>query len=286
MNNEWPLIFFTLFAQMAWGLVVAIASLRLGKQFELTMVFSRVRGPAILVSIVLMTAALLISFFHLGSPLKAVYALCNLKSSWLSREILAVSVFWALLIVWYVIMKRAKGKEAFSKTMLWLCFVAGLVMVYTMARLYMVPAIPAWNLPSTMISFYTSSLMLGPAFLLLLIVIRRDPGISNIANQYFFRILVGVLLVSLIIRLTGVTVFPLPAGEDVFAPPALPGWLGVMHYFFLIGGVVMILIFAIFSAGEISRPYTGTILFSFVCIFLAEVILRYMFYAGYYRLGV
>ncbi len=88
-RSEAPLICFTVFAPAAAG--ASLFALPLGG------------GRALAAVVVLMvTAGMLASVAHLARPLRAPRSLTHLGSSWLSREILAVSAFWALAALWLV----------------------------------------------------------------------------------------------------------------------------------------------------------------------------------------
>lgn len=88
-RSEVPLICFTVFAPAAAG--ASLFALPLGG------------GRALAAIVVLMvTTGMLASIAHLARPLRAPCSLAHLGSSWLSREILAVSAFWALTALWLV----------------------------------------------------------------------------------------------------------------------------------------------------------------------------------------
>lgn len=88
-RSEVPLICFTVFAPAAAG--ASLFALPLGG------------GAAAAAAVALMvTAGMLASIAHLARPLRAPRSLAHLGSSWLSREILAVSAFWALTALWLV----------------------------------------------------------------------------------------------------------------------------------------------------------------------------------------
>lgn len=86
-RSEVPLICFTVFSPAAAG--ASLFALPLGG------------GWALAAAVVLMvTAGMLASIAHLARPLRAPRSLAHLGSSWLSREILVVSAFWTLAVLW------------------------------------------------------------------------------------------------------------------------------------------------------------------------------------------
>lgn len=128
--------------------------------------------------------ALTAAIFHLGRPLYAYKALRMWKRSWLSREILFFAIFSfsgaiyaALLLAGYflhweihgVILGLIGGIAAFS----------GMAGIYASAKIYLVPARPAWNTIRTPLRFFLTGFILGPLFSLVvyglhLMFFRRD----------------------------------------------------------------------------------------------------------------
>ena len=88
-RSEAPLICFTVFAPAAAG--ASLFALPLGGGWALAAVV-----------VLMVTAGMLASVAHLARPLRAPRSLTHLGSSWLSREILAVSAFWALAALWLI----------------------------------------------------------------------------------------------------------------------------------------------------------------------------------------
>ena len=88
-RSEVPLICFTVFAPAAAG--ASLFALPLGGGWALAAVV-----------VLMVTAGMLASVAHLARPLRAPRSLAHLGSSWLSREILVVSAFWALAALWLV----------------------------------------------------------------------------------------------------------------------------------------------------------------------------------------
>ena len=98
-HSEVPLILFTLLISLSVG--VAAIVLLLGA-FGLAVgedPAALAQTPA-LMCVVMVTVAMAASVAHLAKPLRAPTSLRNLASSWLSREIVLVSLFWGCLIIW------------------------------------------------------------------------------------------------------------------------------------------------------------------------------------------
>lgn len=100
-RSEAPLICFTVFAPAAAG--ASLFALPLGGGWALAAVV-----------VLMVTAGMLASVAHLARPLRAPRSLAHLGSSWLSREILVVSAFWALAALWLIC--ELGGAGAFGDT--------------------------------------------------------------------------------------------------------------------------------------------------------------------------
>lgn len=117
---------------------------------------------ASLVSLVLGLAAFCASPLHLGRPAMALLALRNLRASWLSREILTLSLFGLTAASCAVLqMLDAPGAVLCGA----LATAIGLVSMYSTARLYLVAGRPAWNSPLTVMDFFLTGATLGPLLL-------------------------------------------------------------------------------------------------------------------------
>jgi anaerobic dimethyl sulfoxide reductase subunit C len=173
--RERSLVAFTLLTQSAVGAcwTLLAVQLRLG-----------VRGPGesgVGAVLLVMSLAALVglgaSFLHLGRPSNAWRALGNLRSSWLSREILFASAFAAALVASALLSFR-KGSTGF-----WPGFaegfaaVLGIALLWSMAMAYRLRTVPAWNGWTTNAAFFASALGLGTlSAVALLAVLGGPPG--------------------------------------------------------------------------------------------------------------
>jgi DMSO reductase anchor subunit len=96
------------------------------------------------------------STFHLGRPIHAYRALKMWKRSWLSREVLAFSVFAGAASLCALLPSRALETAA---------ALIGLAGITSSAFIYLVPARPAWNSKHTLLDFHLTAWLLGPLFL-------------------------------------------------------------------------------------------------------------------------
>lgn len=160
--HEWPLVLFTLTVQLAVGLYLALLATRSLLRAEHPAGRPIDEGPFLLVG-VLMAAALAVSLIHLGAPMSAVHTLSNLEESWLSREILVVLAFLGLWGLGYWLGRRPGTAPWTAWALAWATALAGIVLIWVMARIYMVPARPLWDHWLTAAGFLLTTLLLGTA---------------------------------------------------------------------------------------------------------------------------
>jgi formate dehydrogenase iron-sulfur subunit len=153
-HPHWPLVFMLVLTQLSVGAFAALWLLdMLGRGAGLTI--------AALASLGLASISLGASTLHLGRPIYAWRALKGLRRSWLSREVLTLSLF-------------AGAASAFAGMLLFdlpgrglvgfLTFAAGFAGVTSSARIFIVRARPAWFSSYTLAEFYSTALLLGPLF--------------------------------------------------------------------------------------------------------------------------
>lgn len=174
--NEHSLVAFTLCAQAAVG------------AFWLAMVVEAVLGfanpLARLLVPVLMLVAVAASLVHLGQPLRAWRAVTNLRTSWLSREIVFTVAFTVASLV------SAWQSETPALTGLTALLGAGLL--YNMARVYQLRTIPPWDRWSTLARFATSAALLGSGLYGLSLVAQGAlVGIPALAFAVAFAIILS-----------------------------------------------------------------------------------------------
>ncbi len=124
MRPAWSVIWFTTLLGCAQGLVVALALAGLlpgGAAMP-------VLRDGLLLAFALGAVALGCSFAHLGQPLRAWRAAAMWRSSWLSREVIAVPAFLALSLASALLLDRQgswpgwlRALSVLAALLLWLC---------------------------------------------------------------------------------------------------------------------------------------------------------------------
>lgn len=142
-HPHWPLVWLTLVSQVA-----------LGTSATATTTAHRVAA------FVLAAAGMAGALLHLGRPAMAWKALRNLRRSWLSREVLALSLYAGAAGL-------AVAVPAFTVP----AALVGVVGVLASAMLYVVPGRPAWHTPLTPVRFLATAAATGP-------LLTGRPGIA------------------------------------------------------------------------------------------------------------
>jgi len=151
---HWPLVFMLVLTQLSAGAFGALWILDLLKSQAGLLL------PA-LGSLVLAAISLGAATLHLGRPAFAWRALKGLRRSWLSREVAMLSVFAGVAGAYAGMLLLDMPMRAVMGLITALCGLAG---VYCSARIYIVPARPAWYSPYTLAEFLSTMLLLGPLF--------------------------------------------------------------------------------------------------------------------------
>lgn len=164
-HPHWALVLMTTLTQTSVG---AFCALLLDQAIHSGHAVRSAAWAAPLVAAIAMIASTL----HLGRPAYAWRALSMWRRSWLSREVLLFTVFAGLGTA-YAVALWWSGALAM---LLGSCTVAaGLAAVFASARIYLVPARPAWNSGHTVAEFFLSAAFTGPIFAALFLTDLRRP---------------------------------------------------------------------------------------------------------------
>lgn len=284
-DRDWSLVLFTTLAQWSAGIVLLLSWSLFSNSGP---VFATVIGAGnpVLLALMLIAVATLSSFLHLGNPANAPKALNNLAGSWLSREILAIAVF-SLSLVMALVTGWLCGAGAALQYLLALSALCGLALLWMMARIYLVPTIPAWNNWHTPVSFVLTALNLGLCSLL----VFQAAGMARIDD-----VLVNGLMTALMLTLFATTAagllhqLQLQKLNSCMHKPVFDRGpfftVFVLRMSLLLSAFLMIFYVLIHTALLPESDYS-TWLYALGSLVLAEEIAgRFLFYAAYFRIGV
>lgn len=150
-HSEWPLVFMTVLTQISVG---GFAAAFLGESANL-FGFNLPTPNFVMMAIIffLSAIALPLSALHLGKPLKAMTAMKNIKTSWLSREALWLGVYTlgtllVALLYFFEFSQKLKFLLEFAT------LTAGIYGIYAQSMIYRIKARPSWNKQETTNIFF------------------------------------------------------------------------------------------------------------------------------------
>jgi DMSO reductase anchor subunit len=158
VKPAWSVVFFTVLAGFGQGLAVALAFAVLAGALGAASPFL-LAGLAVAIGLLL--AGLASSFLHLGHPLRAWRAAAMWRTSWLSREVIALPLFIGLLALWWLLAWRGQplallqwlpAAVLVGALALWLCT----AMIYACIRF-----IQEWAHPLTVLNYALIGLSSG-----------------------------------------------------------------------------------------------------------------------------
>lgn len=160
-NKDWTLVFFTTISQWSVGIILCFTWLvYVENDARILMEMGLTPKNPVLLALISVGLATIISFSHLGKPSNAPKSMNNLTGSWVSREILALTVYSISLLIVFVLGWKHWNVE-YLAYLLALSSVFGLVFLWMMIRIYVIPTIPPWNSWYTGLSFITTTACLG-----------------------------------------------------------------------------------------------------------------------------
>ena len=303
--REWALPVYTILMQTATGSLSFLWVFRLRQ--------SRHRGSDessvsldIPLTIILITIifAMVGSHFHLSRPYLSLLAVTNLRSSWLSREILFTILLFLFTFSMWVLHRAHRSFERLIDVLGWLGIISGWAMVYCMARIYLLPTQMAWNSPATMLYYLGSTLLLGSSALLAMLwmdqhfIDVRDPGSSDQVLTQQPKLLTtmgGVVLATafLDVVLELIRMGSLRTGNEAarISLELLFGLYQPLLYmrvgFVLIGSAW--LAYSTFQLVRERNNYRNLLLpvySSFMLLMIGEILGRFLFYATHVRIGL
>ncbi len=237
--------------------------------------------------------------FHLGRPLYAFRALLGLRTSWLSREILAFGVFAAASTAYvgcaFLDFFDLSISESWQSVLGVGASATGLLAVYCSIMIYVSTRRPCWRFPATSAKFLLTALSLGiPTALLILLVgagATSELTVHFVMTEYGRTLCQAVLLVACAKLLLELSVLMhlkgrqhTPQKRSALLMTGELGMTTLRRFFFgVVGGIVLPLILTV--EGNISDSYDPLFVGVMTLLMLAlltigELHERYLFFAA------
>ena len=236
------------------------------------------------VLVTFLTIALISSFLHLGNPLNAINSINNWKKSWLSKEIIFVVLFMLLLTINLISHVIGWSQESFFILISILGVVIGISVIFSMSKLYMLKTIPVWNSFNTYLQFFSSSIILGLVYLLILILLSADEQFIQSLLKWIYSILLLFTLISKLSYLIKINSLKNGNITEKSSYTQIVSNSRFVFYFSLILFVITISVIFVQLLSVDFLPTSAIIICTFLVVL--EFSKRYLFYAGYKRIGV
>jgi len=282
-HSELPLVFMTVLTQASLG---GFFVLFLGDIMSL-FGFADVNWMMALLVMLPAALGLPLSALHLGRPFLALTAMKNIKTSWLSREAMALGIFVLLMNI-----VVALYFFEFSHTLILfielLTLSIGIFGIYAQAMIYRIKARPSWNRTTTNLKFFGVAYV--GVFLLGLLAIFS--GLQEVAIPLITLGMLGAISQMFFTYEDLRTLKSESENEYQLKRTARlydENFKKIKQFRFisvLFGGIVLpLLVIVLFSASSFASA-SGVMLLSFLLIFLSEISDRFLFYSTVVPLGM
>jgi DMSO reductase anchor subunit len=174
MKPAASIVLFTTIAGAAQGLVVVLAVATLANAVP-----AGALSVMLWVAAAMLAAALAASFFHLGHPLRAWRAILMWRTSWMSREVIVLPAFMAVVAAWALLSTVAPAHRAAHHLLAWIAIVGAFALWYCTGMIYAcIRFIQEWAHPLTIVNYATLGLASGLVSAGALAVLANEPGFA------------------------------------------------------------------------------------------------------------
>ena len=239
--------------------------------------------------------------FHLGRPLYAFRALLGLRTSWLSREILAFAVFMGFALANAVVVWLAKDRSTLvpmADGLGLMTAISGTVGVFCSVMIYVKTRRPFWTMPQTGSKFVLTSAVLGLPVALLVSLVAcywSDELTAHSIMQNYGQTLCRWLMIAVAAKLALEGSVLLWLQQRRFTPLKrtallLTGELSMINllrYFFgIMGGLLLPLVLlseraSVAGEGSYQPLFLGLVVTLIaILLLIGEMLERYLFFTA------
>lgn len=275
--EEWPLLLFTLFTQLAVGLYLFTIITRavLHKNVELS---TKLTSKGLLAVGPITVIALFLSVFHLGDPFGAYRSLYNLASAWLSREIIFVGGFFALWFISYFLERKGKWNQLVG----YVTAIFGLFAIYSMASIYANSILPAWSDINTYLAFYGTTIVFGSVAMMMMLSFSKETEQEQVKK--LIRTFAFVGLAAIVIQLVYLPVYTSDLASNggnagLESVALLTGSFAVATIIRWVASIIGLVLISWVLLKNSTKLNYGFIVTAFACVLIGEFLGRYIFYS-------
>lgn len=207
MHPAISVIFFTVTAGAGYGLLTLLALARTAN-LSVTISPDQITFMGI-VGLVLVTAGLISSTFHLANPKNAWRSFTRFKTSWLSREAVFAVLFYPVSLIW-LLCEFFTGNTAATWIFAMATAVLAVVVLICTAMIYAsLKTIRQWHTALTPVNFVLLGLLLG-ALILAVMFVQQGLDLSRLLS-----VALVVLVVAALVKITYFFWIGQPAGPTI-----------------------------------------------------------------------
>jgi anaerobic dimethyl sulfoxide reductase subunit C len=304
--REWALPGYTILIQLATGMFFVLWIIRtFSRTEENEKDLDELAKIPILIIFFTILIAIIGSHFHLSRPLMSFLAVSNFRTSWLSRE----ALFTLLLLIntAFLSFKLWISKASFQliSTLGWVSIILGVITLWCMTSVYLLPAQIAWNISTIQISSYGTALLLGvfSLFVIFLMDIRfyltRDVAGAERKIKIVNKSLLGIVITAVVAAILVIIadLYQISILQEIKLEPALTSLsllLGIYKPLLILRFSLLVLglgCFVIYSFRTLLGKQNLNDMIELVylfCLFIlvGEIIDRFLFYATHVRTGI
>ena len=207
-HGHLPLVFMLVLTQMSVGTFAVEQVLQFSNTWSGSDVIAGIRPAHLIAGLLLGLAGLAASVLHLGRPLYAFRALLGLRTSWLSREILAFGMFATMAALYAGVAWLNRGqfqRASLPEVVIGIAAaLTGLLAVFCSVMVYVDTRRPFWNATLTTTKFFATTVVLGiPTALLISLAATVWSSAISVGQMMseFGRLLAGWLIVAVVAKL-------------------------------------------------------------------------------------
>lgn len=303
--REWALPVYTILMQLAVGSLLILWLIRRlsASKFSHQEIDHVIRNPVLVIAFTA-GVAMLGAHFHLSRPFYSFLAVMNFKTSWLSREIIFTVLFFLTTTSLLYLTFCKTHRRSWITVLGWMAILFGSILIYCMARIYLIPTQVAWNSTTVILSFYTTTLMLGCMAIVCLMVLdlkfaeitrSEDVELRMEVIRYSFSglTLLTILLVAVSIAVLYTQMCLLSLGGPIARTSLnlilelyMPLFVLRITFIFFAAGLLLVAVYRIRRLNLTPQRLITLVYISCLFIMVGEIIGRFLFYATHIRLGI
>lgn len=250
-----------------------------------------------------LASGMVAALFHLSTPFEAFRAVVNVRSSWLSREVVFGGLFSLLLGAFLLVEWRETRWSRVTHWLGWAAAAAAVTFLVCQIKIYLLPAQPVWNSLATPLAFGGTTLRLGVLGVAVGLVCYRVDETSREQKSVHidgitFATLRGLALLGLVGLFAELVVVALQLAPLADAMPAAAlasarrlteDYAGV-----LVTRLVMLVVAAaclvVVIVGKVTPGQTHKLpamtVVAFFAVLVLEICGRFLFYASRVTVGI